>query len=517
VSIPDGAPVQPGDILAGKYRVEKVLGTGAMGVVVAAMHVELHERRAIKFMLPSMLGDAEGVERFLREARAAVRLKSQHVARIHDIGRLETGAPYTVMEYLEGGDLKALLDARGPLPVTEAVAYVLQACEAIAEAHALGIIHRDLKPANLFVTTGVGGAPFVKVLDFGIAKVISAQGPVDMTRTSGLLGTPLYMSPEQMRSARNVDARTDIWALGAILYRMLTGRTPFLGSSVTEICAAVSADPPDPPSLFRPDLPPAFEAVILRCLEKSPARRFATAAELATALAPFATPLQASAASWARPADPPGPLQAAAPARQASAPGISAPATPTPASAHPMAATAHWPMGPVPASHAAGISTAQASSWTKLAAPSPASAASVPRSPRGARVLIAAIVGILVIVAGAYAVVQLSGLGRNLGRGSRRGAADEITTAPIPASEIPTTVPGAPATVPTATASATAMATASATAMAMATASATATASTTPTATASAPASAPRPVLTGALPRSTAAATPKDAFGNERK
>src|SRR5262245_48407509 len=170
------APVKVGDILADKYRVEKVLGIGAMGVVVAAMHIDLQEMRAIKFMLPSMLGDAEGVERFLREARAAVRLKSQHVAKINDIGRLDTGAPYIVMEYLVGSDLKAVLEARGTLPVVESVRYLMQACDALAEAHRLGIIHRDIKPANLFVTTGPNGAPCVKVLDFGIAKVTGGQG-----------------------------------------------------------------------------------------------------------------------------------------------------------------------------------------------------------------------------------------------------------------------------------------------------------------------------------------------------
>jgi len=284
------APIRPGEVLAGKYRVEKVLGAGAMGVVVAAMHMDLQERRAIKFMLPSMLDDVEGVERFLREARAAVRLKSQHVAKIHDIGRLDTGAPYMVMEYLEGSDLKHVLAARGPLPVHEAVTYLLQACEAIAEAHAIGVVHRDLKPANLFLTTGVNGAPCVKILDFGIAKVLGGEGGVDMTKTSALLGTPLYMSPEQMRGARSVDGRSDLWALGAILYRMLTGRTPFSGSSVTEVCAAVVADQPDPPAMLRPEVPPALEAAVMRCLEKSPARRFATASELAAAIAPFASP-----------------------------------------------------------------------------------------------------------------------------------------------------------------------------------------------------------------------------------
>src|SRR5580692_5366081 len=160
------AGVREGDVLAGKYRVERVLGMGGMGVVVAAMHTELDRRVALKFLLPSALANAVAVGRFAQEARAVVRLKSEHVARVIDVGRLETGAPYIVMEYLEGTDLGVTIEQRGKLPVPEAVDYVLQACEAVAEAHALGIIHRDLKPRNLFVTLGVDGQPFVKVLDF---------------------------------------------------------------------------------------------------------------------------------------------------------------------------------------------------------------------------------------------------------------------------------------------------------------------------------------------------------------
>src|SRR4051812_29611172 len=216
-----GAPfvagVREGDVLAGKYRVDKILGAGGMGVVVAAHHVQLDERVAIKFLLPEALGNAEAVARFAREARAAVKIKSEHVARVIDVGTLETGAPYMVMEYLEGGDLSQVLASRGPLPVEEAVEYVLQACEAIAHAHALGIVHRDLKPANLFLIRRPDGTNAIKVLDFGISKVMpgkSASSDNAMTRTRTVMGSPLYMSPEQMASTRDVDGRTDLWALG---------------------------------------------------------------------------------------------------------------------------------------------------------------------------------------------------------------------------------------------------------------------------------------------------------------
>ena len=262
----------------------------------------------MKFMLPSTLGDAEGVERFLREARSAARLKSEHVARVHDVGRLDSGAPYIVMEYLEGIDLKALHERRGPLPAHEAVRHLLQACEALAEAHAAGIVHRDLKPANLFLTTGANGGPCIKLLDFGIAKVaVGGPGAGDMTSTTALLGTPLYMSPEQMRSTRDVDARSDIWALGVILYRLLAGKTPFAGSTVMEICTAVATDQPEPISGMRGDLPPGLEGVVFHCLQKNPAQRFQRVVDLSAALAPFASAVAAAPASapWsAQPAQP---------------------------------------------------------------------------------------------------------------------------------------------------------------------------------------------------------------------
>src|SRR4051812_5458793 len=285
--------VTEGQVLAGKYRVERVLGEGGMGVVVAARHLQLDERVALKFMRPEALMNSEAVARFAREARAAVKIKSEHVARVSDVGTLENGAPYMVMEYLEGGDLSTWLKQQGRLPLDQAVEFVLQASEAIAEAHALGIVHRDLKPANLFVIRRPDGAWSVKVLDFGISKMtgISGSGPdLGMTKTSAVMGSPHYMSPEQMRSVRDVDARTDIWALGVIMYELLVGVTPFTAEAFPELVLKIASDAPAPLRNRLLDVPPGIEQVIFKCLEKNPSKRFASVGELAVALLEFAPP-----------------------------------------------------------------------------------------------------------------------------------------------------------------------------------------------------------------------------------
>jgi serine/threonine-protein kinase len=286
--MPNG--IAEGRVLAGKYRVERVLGQGGMGVVVAAHHIHLDERVAIKFLLPDAVANAEVVGRFVREARAAVRIKSEHVARVSDVGTLEGGEPYMVMEYLEGSDLAAWLLQRGALPVEQAVEFLLQASEAIAEAHALGIVHRDLKPANLFVVRRADGLWSVKVLDFGISKVtaLDASGPdSSLTRTNAVMGSPVYMPPEQMAASKNVDGRADIWALGVILYELLCARAPFAGETLPEVCMKIATEPPPAIRSLRPDLPPALEAVILRCLAKDREQRYRNVAELAHALVDF--------------------------------------------------------------------------------------------------------------------------------------------------------------------------------------------------------------------------------------
>jgi len=286
-SAPQSSPVAEGDVIDGKYRVDRVLGLGGMGIVVAAVHIQLEQRVALKFLLPSALSHADVVARFAREARSAVKIQSEHVAKVHDVGTLGNGAPYIVMEYLEGEDLERALVRVGPHPISDAVDYVLQACEAVAEAHSHGIVHRDLKPANLFLATRPNGRTVVKVLDFGISKSTLSTADAALTKTSAVMGSPLYMSPEQMASARQADVRSDIWSLGVILYELLVQRLPFKADTMPELVVAVLHRSPDPLRAIRADVPEALDAAVLRCLEKDPARRFPNVGALAAALAPF--------------------------------------------------------------------------------------------------------------------------------------------------------------------------------------------------------------------------------------
>jgi serine/threonine-protein kinase len=287
---PPTLPIREGEIVAGKYRIDSILGAGGMGVVVAAEHVQLRQRVAIKFLLPDAVSGTAAVARFMREAQAAARIQSEHVARVLDVGTLGDSVPYIVLEFLEGRDLAQVLAKHGPLQLEDAVGYVLQACEGVAEAHAAGIVHRDLKPSNLFVCDRGGGRNLVKVLDFGVSKSLPGSGPdgqLDLTKTHAALGSPLYMSPEQMSSAKHVDVRTDIWSLGVTLFELLCGAPPFDAESITELVSKVLRDEPFPIQERRPDLPPEFRAALARALEKDRSHRYQSIAELAAAIAPF--------------------------------------------------------------------------------------------------------------------------------------------------------------------------------------------------------------------------------------
>jgi eukaryotic-like serine/threonine-protein kinase len=280
-----------GAVIAGKYRVERVLGEGAMGVVVAARHLELDELVAIKSIRRSMHSVPDVVQRFAREAKACARLQSDHIAKVLDVGVAESIGPYIVMEYLQGKDLARMLRESGPQPVRRAAEYVMQACEALALAHATGITHRDIKPENLFLTRR-GELEIIKLLDFGISKTTlvgsAFGGPMQLTQTSSLMGTPLYMSPEQIRATHEVDHRTDIWSLGVVLFELLTARTVFPGETVTQVCALVLEAKTPRLVDHCSGAPAELGHVIERCLQKDPKDRYQNAAALAQALMPFA-------------------------------------------------------------------------------------------------------------------------------------------------------------------------------------------------------------------------------------
>lgn len=280
---------KPGDVLDGKYRVDRVLGEGGMGVVYEAFHLRLRQRVAIKVLRPAIVAQPEFVARFEREARAAATLESANVAKVLDVDTTDTGLAYMVIEYLEGNDLADELARRGRLPIQEAVAWVMEACTPIAEAHGQGIIHRDLKPSNLFLAKK-GNERVLKLLDFGISKVL-AESDGKNTSSFGTLGTPHYMSPEHVRNASDVDRRSDIWSLGVILYELLTGTEPFSGDPA-RVIAAIVTDPVPPPRTKRDDIPEALERVIMRALAKDPRERYPDVRALSLALAPFAPEME---------------------------------------------------------------------------------------------------------------------------------------------------------------------------------------------------------------------------------
>jgi serine/threonine protein kinase len=300
VAQPFTLPFEPGEVIAGKYRVQKLIGVGGVGFVVAATHVALDDSVALKFLKPEFAGHQEAVTRFTIEARASFKIKNEHVARVLDVDTLPNGTPFMVMELLEGQDLRSILERHRFLPIDLAVDFALQTCEALAAAHACHIVHRDIKPENLFVTQS-GEDDHIKVLDFGISKVALTQQPMPTrkTRATALtmmaVGTPPYMSPEQVRASNTLDARADQWSLGCVLYELLTGNAPFERMSLMQACAAVLEEEPLPLRESCPDAPPELERAVMRCLRKDPAHRFPDISELARAIAPFGARYAASA------------------------------------------------------------------------------------------------------------------------------------------------------------------------------------------------------------------------------
>ncbi len=318
-----GGSLAAGQIVGGRYRVGSLLGSGGMGLVFEGTHIELGSPVAIKIVRPQFSQDSHILERFVNEARNVAALTSPHIARVFDAGKLHTGEAYLVMERLVGQDMASLLAQSGPLPWPVAVAYVAQACDGLAEAHAHGVVHRDLKPEHLYVIQAGSAEPLVKILDFGISKNIR-QDEARMTLPGDSIGSPLYMSPEQVQNPALVDERTDVWSLGVVLYEAITGKLPFNGETIAQVQWQVIAEDPQPLSARCPDAPQALEAVILRCLRKAAAERFQSVDELRRALRALLAPPRlvevpavaglpvaepAPAPSSTRPLPPPAPAQ----------------------------------------------------------------------------------------------------------------------------------------------------------------------------------------------------------------
>jgi len=291
--------LREGEIVLGKYRVEGLLAAGGMGEVFRAMHLVLHSKVAIKVLRGSQLQTSDGVARLVREARSLAQISSAHVCRVLDVEAIPDRGPALVMELLEGNDLRSELTGAGRLPYPRAVRYVLEACDAIAEAHDLGIVHRDLKPGNLFVVKRAPRPDYVKVLDFGLAKALGRADGIS-TMTGDVLGSPRYMSPEQIFEPAAVDARTDVWSLGVILYELVAGVHPFDAANPMLVSVGIRSNPHEMLSRHAPDVPAGLEELVSRCLAKDRENRFKNAEELAHALAPYAEVVRSGLASLPR-------------------------------------------------------------------------------------------------------------------------------------------------------------------------------------------------------------------------
>lgn len=282
---------KPGDVLEGKYRVERLLGRGGMGAVFAARHLLLNQDVALKLMLPQLDGSEEAYTRFLREAQSAAQIEGEHIARVFDVGRLNGKTPYMALELLTGANLSEVIAKRGRLAPETAVHYILQVLDALSQAHALGIVHRDIKPANIFLAQTRASGEVIKVLDFGISKAMTdpaEPASPGLTNSAAMLGSPLYMSPEQVRASKHVDHRSDIWSVGVVLFELLAEVPPFDARGSHQVLVQILEDVPSDLNVLRPGLPRALRDAVSRCLEKEPEARFSDVAALATALAPFA-------------------------------------------------------------------------------------------------------------------------------------------------------------------------------------------------------------------------------------
>jgi eukaryotic-like serine/threonine-protein kinase len=441
VPLAAGVPVAAGDLVAGKYLIERVIGAGGVGVVMEAMHQGLGERVAIKFLQKRAAESDENLTRFRREVRALAKIKSENVARVMDSGSLPSGEPFMVMELLEGQDLAAVLKARGRVSLAEAVDFIVQACEALAVAHGLSIVHRDIKPANLFLSRAADGTPIVKVLDFGISKLLGDVRDQAVTQTLSVIGSPLYMSPEQMERPRDADARSDIWSLGVILYELVTGKPPFEAATMPMLCARICTAPPTPLHVHQVSVPAALETAIARCLEKAPERRFPSVASLARAIAPFGSDSTRSKAEHV--------------ARIAEAEGLPDDSEDTQVMSGPPVGAATDGVAAFPASDADGQPESlppRRLAWDSSPPPPPTASLEPVTRPRRARLVSASIAALCVLLA--IAVWMRGREPQSVARPAARMLADaparelvELPTAAPATADAQTLVPAAAATV----------------------------------------------------------------------
>jgi len=314
----DASALEDSGLLGGKYRIERSLAAGGMGQVVIAEHLDLGRRVAIKLLRRELVRDSKTAERFRQEAKIVAKLKSPHVVRVFDVGSLDDGTPYIVMEFLEGEPLNRFISRNAPVPIEQAVEIILQALDGIAEAHSAGVVHRDLKPHNLFVTSRVDGARVIKVLDFGISKVATEISLITDASTGGItlpneiLGTPIYMAPEQVTNSKDVDGRADLWSMGVILREMITGKRLFQGASPSAVFANILRDPVPDLLTECSSVPAGLDDVLARILARDRDQRFSTAKDMATALLPFA-PVHTPHSTPVLPGNLPPPAGSAAP------------------------------------------------------------------------------------------------------------------------------------------------------------------------------------------------------------